>query len=63
MLMTLTVVYSQTKQWELALSFARKCLNKFQELVHTVEDVEKQSCKAIKLLTKRCVHNVFLHFL
>ena len=58
-------VSSQTEleQWELALKFGKQCLNKFWEPVHTVEDVEKQSCKAIKLLTKRYVHNAFLCFL
>jgi hypothetical protein len=50
------------EQWELALNFATQCLNKFQEPVRTVEDVEKQSCEAIGLLTKRHVHNV-LHLL
>ena len=47
------------KQLELALNFAKQCLNKFREPFHTVEDVEKQGRKAIKLLTKRHVHNVF----
>ncbi|KAF8797540.1 hypothetical protein BYT27DRAFT_7228908 [Phlegmacium glaucopus] len=41
-----------TEQWELALDFARQCLNKFQEPVCTIEDIEKQSCEAIRLLTK-----------
>lgn len=41
-----------TEKWELALAFAKQCLNKFQEPVHTIEDVEKQSCEAIGLLTK-----------
>ena len=33
-------------------------MNKFKEPVHTIEDVEKQSCEAVALLTKRHVHNV-----
>lgn len=53
---------NRIKQWELALSYAKQCLNKFKEPIHTVEDVEKRSNKAIKLLTKRHVHN-FLYFL
>jgi hypothetical protein len=71
-LMTLTVKTSgsqtrsgprkSTEQWELALAFANQCLNKFLEPVRTIEDVERQSCEAIGLLTKRHVHNV-LHLL
>ena len=40
-------------------NFATQCLNKFQEPVRTVEDVEKQSCEAIGLLTKRHVSQCF----
>jgi hypothetical protein len=47
---------------ELALDFAMQCLKKFKEPVRTIEDVENQSCEAIRLLTKRHVHNV-LHLL
>ena len=35
-----------------------QCLKKFKEPVRTIEDVENQSCEAIRLLTKRHVHNV-----
>ncbi|KIK08823.1 hypothetical protein K443DRAFT_671881 [Laccaria amethystina LaAM-08-1] len=41
-----------TEQWEVALAFANQCLNKFLEPVRTIEDVERQSCEAIGLLTK-----------
>ncbi|KAI0248593.1 hypothetical protein BJV78DRAFT_1276522 [Lactifluus subvellereus] len=44
--------YKSTEQWEFALNFAMQCLSKFQEPVNSVEDVEKQSCGAIGLLTK-----------
>ncbi|KAF8694520.1 hypothetical protein AX14_002040 [Amanita brunnescens Koide BX004] len=45
---------------ELALDFAVQCLNKFHEPVRTIEDVEKQSCEAIGLLTKsvRCIPRI-----
>jgi len=48
-----------TEQWELALDFVMQCLKKFKEPVRTIEDVENQSCEAIRLLTKRHVHNLF----
>ncbi|KAN0075385.1 hypothetical protein V8E55_011408, partial [Tylopilus felleus] len=41
-----------TEQWELAHVLAMQCLKKFKEPVRTIEDVEKQSCEAIGLLTK-----------
>ena len=48
-----------TERWELAFNFATQCLKKFQEYsVCSVEEVEKQSCEAIGLLTKRHVHNI-----
>ncbi|KIL57471.1 hypothetical protein M378DRAFT_16227 [Amanita muscaria Koide BX008] len=50
------------EQWELVHVFAMQCLKKFKEPVRTIEDVENQSCEAIRLLTKRHVHNV-LHLL
>ncbi|KAN0078375.1 hypothetical protein V8E55_010432 [Tylopilus felleus] len=41
-----------TEQWELAHVFAMQCLKKFKEPVRTIEDVENQSCEALRLLTK-----------
>ncbi|KAF8625008.1 hypothetical protein AX15_005598 [Amanita polypyramis BW_CC] len=41
-----------TEQWELAHVLAMQCLKKFKEPVRTIEDVENQSCEAIRLLTK-----------
>jgi len=53
-----------SEQWELALAFATQCLDKFLEPVHTIEDVEKQSCEAIGLLTKSvCVIMRVSHYL
>jgi len=43
---------SGCKEWELALDFAAQCMKKFLEPVRTIEDIEKQSCEAIGLLTK-----------
>ncbi|KAF8337140.1 hypothetical protein F5887DRAFT_985413 [Amanita rubescens] len=49
-----------TEQWELAHVFAMQCLRKFKEPVRTIEDVENQSCEAIRLLTKsvHCIPRV-----
>ncbi|KAM6491051.1 hypothetical protein JOM56_013290 [Amanita muscaria] len=39
-----------TEQWELAHVFAMQCLKKFKEPVRTIEDIENQSCEAIRFV-------------
>ena len=46
-----------TEQLEVALDIAKQCLSKFKEPVNSIEDAEKKSCEAIRLLTKRYVHD------
>jgi hypothetical protein len=52
-----------TPQWDLALNFAKQCLEKFQLSVSSVEDIEKQSSEAIELLMKRHVHDFHVSIL
>ena len=44
---------TSTDCWEVALQFAQECCDKFEELVETVEDIERNSTAALELLAKR----------
>jgi hypothetical protein len=52
-----------TEQLEVALDMAGQCLAKFKEPVNSIEDAEKKSCEAIRLLTKRYIRIVLHHLL
>jgi hypothetical protein len=57
--------YKSIEQLDVVLDFAKQCLFRFKEPVDNMENVEKKSCEAIELLTKRYVYNcyVVLHHL
>ena len=46
-------VRKSTEGWELALSIAEDCRQRFMEEVTTIEDMEVRSAEALELLTKR----------
>ena len=42
-----------TDQWEAAPGLAERCMDKFNELVVSIQDIEARANGALELLTKR----------
>ncbi|KAF8816310.1 hypothetical protein BYT27DRAFT_7277196 [Phlegmacium glaucopus] len=49
-----------TDHWEVALQLAQQCCDKFNELVETIDDIERNSTAALELLAKSANHVVLL---
>ena len=45
--------WKSTGRWEAALQLAQQCRDKFEELVETFDDIERNSTAALELLAKR----------
>ena len=45
--------WKSTGRWEAALQLAQQCRDKFEELVETIDDIERNSTAALELLAKR----------